>query len=91
MLDGDESQCGDCGLAECSCNKGGDGVDDDDDDEDDFECDIERYVPFEEKLEFAERLKSCNHDFSKECLTEIIKTIQDVCPQAVEDFRNSRI
>jgi hypothetical protein len=45
---------------ECSLNKAGDPNDDDDDDEDDFECDIERYVTFQEKLEFAEKLKSCS-------------------------------
>lgn len=83
----DDEECGNGGGADCS----GDPNDDDDDDDDDFECDIERYVTFQEKLEFAERLKSCSQDYSKECLTEIIKTIQDVCPQAVEDYRNSRI
>ena len=35
-----------------------DGAEEDDDDDDSyFECDIERYVSFEDKLEFAERLK----------------------------------
>jgi hypothetical protein len=92
-LEDEDDECANCGLIECSCAKqGGDNDnEDDDDDEDDFECDIERYVPFEEKLEFAEKLKSCSQELSKECLTEIIKTIQDTCPQAVEDFRNSRI
>lgn len=39
-----------------------DSVADDDEDDDDFECDIEKYVPFEEKLEFAERLKSSKRE-----------------------------
>lgn len=53
----DEDEEGANGIgADCS----GDPNDDDDDDEDDFECDIERYVTFQEKLEFAEKLKSCS-------------------------------
>ena len=31
----------------------------DDEDDDDFECDIERYVPFTQKIEFAEKIKHC--------------------------------
>lgn len=46
----------------------------DSNDDDDFECDIERYVPFEEKLTLADNLKTC----SRECLTEIIKLIQEI-------------
>lgn len=51
--DDEDEECGNSGH-------GGDPNDDDDDDEDDFECDIERYVTFQEKLEFAEKLKSCS-------------------------------
>jgi hypothetical protein len=42
-----------------------------DDDDDDFECDIERYVPFDDKLDFADKLKTCG----RECLTEIMKIV----------------
>ena len=61
--------------------------DDDDDDDDDFECDIERYVPFEEKIELAEKLKTC----SKECLTQIIKIVTEMQPTALDDYGNSRV
>ena len=57
------------------------------DDDDDFECDIEKYVPFDQKINFSEQLKSC----SKECLTEITKLILDLQPQAFDDFGNSRV
>jgi len=64
------------------------GEDSEDEDEDeDFECDIERYVPFEDKLEFAELLKTC----SRECLTEVIKLVQELQPQAIDDYGNSRV
>jgi hypothetical protein len=43
-------------------------ADEDDEDEDEFECDIEKYVKFEEKLEFAESLKTANRDI----VTQII-------------------
>jgi hypothetical protein len=43
-------------------------ADEDDEDEDEFECDIEKYVKFEEKLEFAERLKTSK----REVITQII-------------------
>lgn len=39
--------------------------DDDEDDEDDFECDIDRYVTFADKLDFADKIKNV----SKEGLT----------------------
>lgn len=61
--DGAESNCIadlDDDEEDCDQNEVGDLNEEDDDDEDDFECDIERYVPFEDKLEFAERLKSCS-------------------------------
>lgn len=49
---------------------------DEDEDDDDFECDIERYVPFDDKLDFAEKLKSCG----RECLTEIVKLVIEQQP-----------
>ena len=47
-----------------------------DDSNDDFECDIDKYVPFEQKISFSEQLKTC----SKECLTEITKLILELQP-----------
>ena len=57
------------------------------DDDDDFECDIEKYVPFEEKLVFAEKLKNSPRDI----LTAIIKLVIEIQPQAIDDFGNSRV
>lgn len=57
------------------------------DDDDDFECDIEKFVPFEDKLLFAEKLKSV----SRECLTELTKLLIEIQPQSVDDFQNSRM
>lgn len=57
----EDEECGTCGAMECNCIKTGDGNgenEDDDDDDDDFECDIERYVPFDDKMEFAEKMKN---------------------------------
>lgn len=48
--------------------------DDEDDDDEDFECDIERYVKFEDKIDFAEKLKQV----SKEALTQIVKIVQEL-------------
>ena len=62
-------------------------ADDDDEDEDDFECDIEKYVPFEDKLEFAERLKTS----SREIITQIIKLLTEIQPQGIDDYGNSRV
>ena len=42
-----------------------------DDDDDDFECDIERYVLFDEKIEFADKMKHC----TKEGLSKIVAII----------------
>ena len=50
--------------------------DDEDDDDDDFECDIERYVKFDDKIDFAEKLKT----ISKDGLTEIVKIVQELQP-----------
>lgn len=43
------------------------------DDDDDFGFDPERYVPFDEKCEFADLMKRC----SKEGLTEIVTYLQE--------------
>ena len=65
-----------------------DGAEEDDDDDDSyFECDIERYVSFEDKLEFAERLKGS----TKEQITQIIKLMGELQPQALDDYGNSRV
>ena len=66
---------------------GNEDSDDEDDDDDDFECDIEKYVPFEEKLVFAEKLKSAPRDI----LTAIVKLVIELQPQAIDDFGNSRV
>ena len=50
--------------------------DDEDDDDEDFECDIERYVKFEDKIDFAEKLKQV----PKEGLTQIVKIVQEMQP-----------
>ena len=54
VADDDEEDCA------YSSKHGGDPDEEDEDDEDDDDGDIERYVPFEDKLEFAEKLKSCS-------------------------------
>lgn len=61
--------------------------DDEDDDDDDFECDIERYVKFDDKIDFAEKLKTV----SKEGLTQIVKIVQELQPQALDDYGNNRL
>ena len=50
--------------------------DDDEDDDDDFECDIDRYVTFADKLDFAEKIKNV----SKEGLTQMIKIMIEMQP-----------
>ena len=62
-------------------------ADEDDEDEDEFECDIEKYVKFEEKLEFAERLKTSK----REVVTQIIKLLTEIQPQGIDDYGNSRV
>lgn len=55
-------------------DKDNDKSDDDeeeDEDDDDFECDIERYVPFEDKIALAEKLKTTSRD----ALTQIMRII----------------
>ena len=44
-------------------------------------------MPFEEKLVFAEKLKSAPRDI----LTAIIKLVVELQPQAIDDFGNSRV
>lgn len=61
--------------------------DDDEDDDDDFEQEMEKYVPFAEKLRLAEQIKSC----SKECLTEVVKHLLEEQPSCIDDYGNSRI
>lgn len=39
------------------CNEDEGQLDEDDDKEDEGECDVDRYVPFEDKILFSERLK----------------------------------
>lgn len=56
-------------------------------DEEDFECDIERYVKFEDKIDFAEKLKQV----PKDGLTKIIKIVQELQPQALDDYGNNRL
>ena len=55
--------------------------------DDDFGYDPERYVPFDEKVEFAELMKRC----TKEGLTQIIKHLEEKQPEALEDFGNDRL
>lgn len=59
----------------------------DDDDDDDFEQELEKYVPFTEKVKFAESIKIC----SKECLTEITKHLIEEQPSCIDDYGNSRV
>ena len=58
----------------------------DEDEDDEFECDTDKYVLFEDKLAFSERLKNC----SRECLTDVTKLIIEQQPLAVDDFGNNR-
>jgi hypothetical protein len=61
--------------------------DEEDDEDEDFGFDPERYVPFDEKVDFADLIKRC----TKDGLTEIVKYLQDKQPEAVEDFGNDRL
>lgn len=63
------------------------GEEDDDDDDDDFECDIERYVSFADKLKLAESLKTC----SNKSRTDIINLLTEIQPAAIDDYGNSRL
>lgn len=68
-------------------NEGNEESAEEDDDDDDFECDIEKYVPFEDKLAFAEKLKNSHRD----ALTAIVKLVTEIQPQAIDDYGNSRV
>lgn len=68
-------------------NEGNEESVEEDDDDDDFECDIEKYVPFVEKLAFAEKLKNSHRD----ALTAIVKLVTEIQPQAIDDYGNSRV
>ena len=57
------------------------------DDDDDFGYDPERYVPFDDKVEFADLLKRC----TKEGLTAIVTYLQEKQPEALEDYGNDRL
>ena len=62
------------------------------DSDDDFECDIERYVPFNDKLTLAEKLRVCHQEYPRECLTDIMKRIAEcTSSQALEDYGNGRV
>mmetsp|Transcript_2130 Transcript_2130/g.3757 ORF Transcript_2130/g.3757 Transcript_2130/m.3757 type:complete len:115 (+) Transcript_2130:20-364(+) len=58
----------------------------DEEEDDDFECDIEKYVPYEDKISFTEKLKISGTD----CLTQITKLLLEIQPQAVDDFDNGK-
>lgn len=68
-------------------SKKGRSDDEKEDDDDDFGFDPERYVPFNEKVEFADLMKKC----TKEGLTKIVKYLQEHQPEAIQDFENDRI
>lgn len=55
--------------------------------DDDFGYDPERYVPFDEKMEFAEQIKRV----TKEGLTQIVNYLKVKQPEALEDFGNDRL
>lgn len=67
---------GEIGVAD-EASDGENESDEQEDDDDDFEYDIERYVPFDDKMALAEKLKVADKMYPKECLTEIIKRIMD--------------
>ena len=58
-----------------------------DDDDEDFGYDPERYVPFEEKVEFADLMKRA----TKDGLTNIVNYLLEKQPEAVEDYGNDRL
>jgi hypothetical protein len=62
-------------------------ADEDDEGTDDFECDIEKYVTFDDKLAFADRLKGSK----REITTHIIKLLTEIQPQAIDDYGNNRV
>lgn len=58
-----------------------------DDDDEDFGYDPERYVPFDEKVEFADLMKRA----TKDGLTTIVNYLLEKQPEAVEDYGNDRL
>ncbi|CDW88115.1 bromodomain containing protein [Stylonychia lemnae] len=58
-----------------------------DEDDDDFGYDPERYVPFDEKVEFADLMKRA----TKDGLTNIVNYLLEKQPEAVEDYGNDRL
>ncbi|TNV81063.1 hypothetical protein FGO68_gene5251 [Halteria grandinella] len=62
----------------------GDGEDDEDDD---FGYDPHRYVPFEDKAEFADGIKK----ITKEGLTQIVNYLKEKQPDALDDFGNDKL
>ena len=58
-----------------------------DDEDDDFGYDPERYVPFNEKVEFAELIKRA----TKEGVTSIMNYLLEKQPEALEDYGNDRL
>ena len=58
-----------------------------DDDDEDFGFDPDRYVPFEEKAEFADLMKKA----SKEGLTQVVEYLLHNHPEAIEDQGNNRL
>lgn len=58
-----------------------------DDEDDDFGYDPERYVPFDEKVEFADLMKRA----TKDGLTQIVNYLLEKQPEAVEDYGNDRL
>ncbi len=63
------------------------GSGDNDEEDDDFGYDPERYVPFDEKAEFAESIKKV----TKEGLTQIVNLLKEKQPDVLEDFGNERL
>jgi hypothetical protein len=57
------------------------------DDDDDFGFDPHRYVPFEDKAEFADGIKK----ITKEGLTQIVNYLKEKQPDALEDYGNDKL
>lgn len=60
---------------------------DEEDDDDDFEQELEKFVPFDKKREFAEQVKHCTN----ECLIDIIKNLFENILSCLENYGNSRL
>lgn len=57
-----------------------------DEEDDDFGFDPERYVPFEDKIQFADLMKKA----SKEALTQVMNYLIENQPEVVEDLGHER-